>query len=242
MALPPLPEQQAPTVEQGYALQRSALEELLEEGEALTGWKVAFAGVAAQARFGLSEPVYGALTSGMRVSPNARVVLVQLIQPKLEVELAFVLGRDIPPGSYSDEQLLSAVEGVAPAFEVADCRWRDWTFEAGAFLADNSAAALYCLGESQPFEPSRHSQVDYRLEHGGEPCGAGSSAGRADAPLVNLCWLLRRLLADGQPLRAGQVVLSGALLPPLDIRLGDYRLHMLDSELNLGFDAVPNAA
>ncbi|MCL6692982.1 2-keto-4-pentenoate hydratase [Pseudomonas sp. R3.Fl] len=241
MALPPLPEPEALTVEQGYGLQRQVLRERLEEGEALSGWKVAFAGALAQARFGLSEPVYGALTSGMQVAPDSRVALVQLVQPKLEVEVAFLLGRDIPPGSYSDEQLIAAIGEVAPAFEIADSRWRDWSFEAGAFLADNAAAAMYCLGQGQAFEPGRHADVEYRLEHDGVPCGAGSTAGRADAPLVNLCWLLRRLLADGQPLRAGQVVLSGALLPPLDIRLGEYRLHMLGAELVLGFDAVSPA-
>lgn len=241
MALPALPEHEALTVEQGYGLQRQALREQLEEGETLSGWKVAFAGALAQARFGLGEPVYGALTSGMQVAPDARIALVQLVQPKLEVEVAFLLGRDIPPGTYSDEQLLAAVGEVAPAFEIADSRWRDWSFEAGAFLADNAAAALYCLGRRQAFDPARHADLEYRLEHDGAPCGAGRTAGRADAPLVNLCWLLRRLLADGQPVRAGQVILSGALLSPLDIRLGEYRLHMLGEELLLGFDAVSPA-
>ncbi|MED5607860.1 MULTISPECIES: 2-keto-4-pentenoate hydratase [Pseudomonas] len=238
MALPALSDPEALAVQQGYGLQWSALQERLEEGETLSGWKVAFAGALAQARFGLSEPVYGALTSGMRVAPHSRVALVHLIQPKLEVEMAFRLGRNIAPGAYSDEQLLDAIDGVAPAFEIADSRWRDWSFEAGAFLADNAAAAMYCLGPWQAFDPGRHAQVAYRLERNGETLGAGDSADRADTPLVNLCWLLRRLLADGRPLLAGQVVLSGALLPPLDIRLGEYRLHALGSELVLGFDAV----
>lgn len=223
------------TLDEGLRLQHQALEQRLAAGESLVGWKVAIAGDAAQRRFGLTEPVYGALTDAMCVVPGASLDLRSLIRPKLEVELALVLGMSLPPAEYDDEALLGAVVAVAPAFEVADCRWTAWRFDAGAFLADNAAAARYCLGESRPFDPARHGEVSYRLECDGGLVGEGVSARQGDAPLANLCWLLRRLLADGQPLRTGQVILSGALLPPLDIQPAEYRIQMLGTALALRF-------
>ena len=79
--------------------------------------------------------------------------------------------------------------------------------------------------------------MPYRLEHDGAPLGSGDTQQREDSPLLNLCWLVRRLLAAGQGVEAGQVVLSGALLAPLDIQPGTYRLHMLGTELALVFHA-----
>jgi 2-keto-4-pentenoate hydratase len=236
--LPSLTDGAAPDVAQGCRLQQLALQLRLREGEVLRGWKVAFGAATAQARFGLNEPVYGVLTSTMQVEQGSSVSLAGLIQPKLEIELAFLLGSEIVPGDYTDEQLISAIAEVAPAFEIADCRWQGWRFGAGAFLSDNAAAALYCLGPRQAFDSKRHALVDYWLEHEGELCGAGHSDGRIDTPLVNLVWLLRRLLADGQPLSAGQVILSGALLAPLDIKPGEYRLQMVGMDLALRFESM----
>ncbi|WGK93370.1 2-keto-4-pentenoate hydratase [Pseudomonas migulae] len=221
----------------GYALQRQALGCRQAAGEHLSGWKIAFAGSAAQKRFGLDEPVYGGLTNAMIVEPGTAVAFSRLIQPKLEIELAFVLRRTLVPGDYRDEDILAAISDVAPAFEIADCRWQGWSFGVGAFLADNAAAGLYCLGPRIPFDPVQHVSVAYRLECDGAPCGNGVTSDREDSPLANLCWLIRRLLADGQRVEAGQVVLSGALLPPMNIQPATYCLHMLGMELALVFTA-----
>ncbi|MEO8640783.1 fumarylacetoacetate hydrolase family protein [Pseudomonas sp.] len=225
----------------GYVLQRESLDHREAAGERLSGWKVAFAGSAAQKRFGLDEPVYGALTDTMIVEPGTAVTFSRLIQPKLEIELAFVLGRALAPGDYRDEDILAAIGEIAPAFEIADCRWQGWDFGVGAFLADNAAAGLYCLGPRFPFDPVQHVSVAYRLECDGALCGSGDTRDREDSPLANLCWLIRRLLADGQRVEAGQVVLSGALLPPMNIQPARYCLHMLGMELALVFtaDAAP---
>lgn len=233
-ALPWL-EPEAVDLPTGYTLQREALRRRQAGGERLSGWKVAFAGRAAQDRFGIDEPVLGALTDAMLVDPGQTVSLARLIQPKLEIELAFVLGRTLVPGFYSDEDILAAISEVAPAFEIADCRWQGWRFGVGAFLADNAAAALYCLGSRVRFHPGQLAHVNYRLECDGMPCGEGNAQAREDTPQANLCWLVRRLLADGQCVEAGQVVLSGSLLAPLDIKAAEYRLHMLGMELALDF-------
>lgn len=221
--------------QEGYGLLRQGLARRLADGERLSGWKVAFAGRAAQTRFGLDEPVYGALTSVMAVEPGSAVSLGRLIQPKLEVELAFTFACTLVPGDYEDDEILAAIAEVSPAFEIADCRWQGWRFGLGAFLADNAAAGLYCVGPPVPFDPVRHACVAYQLEHEGVYLGSGDTQDREDSPLFNLCWLVRRLLADGHRVEAGQVVLSGALLAPMDIQPGAYRLHMLGTELALVF-------
>jgi 2-keto-4-pentenoate hydratase len=232
----PLPPEALDRLE-GYGLLLQGLARRQAGGERLSGWKIAFAGRAAQARFGLDEPVYGGLTTVMQVEPGTAVSFERLIQPKLEVELAFVFGRTLVPGDYGDEEILAAIAEVAPAFEIADCRWQGWRFGLGAFLADNAAAALYCVGSPVPFDPVRHVCVAYHLEHEGVYLGSGDTQDREDSPLFNLCWLVRRLLADGHRVEAGQVVLSGALLAPMDIQPGTYHLHMLGTELALVFQA-----
>lgn len=221
----------------GYELQRLGMRVREARHERLSGWKVAFAGAAAQRRFGLSEPVYGALTDAMAIAEGQVVDLAGLIQPKLEIELALILGQDLDPGFYSDEALHAAIGEVAAAFEIADCRWQSWSFEAGAFVADNAAAAAYCLSARQPFDAKRHDQVEYRLVHEGHALGRGASSFGDESPLSNACWLIRRLLADGHRLGAGQVILSGALLAPIAIEPGCYRLSMLGMELALQFQA-----
>jgi len=239
-ALPPL-NPQAFDLPTGYALQREALRQRQARGEQLSGWKVAFAGGAAQARMGIQEPVLGALTEAMVVEPGSSVDLATLIQPKLEIELACFLGRTLAPGDYSDEQILACVSAVAPAFEIADCRWQGWSFGVGPFLADNAAAGLYCVGPRIELESGQMPHVSYSLERDGVACGNGDTQAREDTPQVNFCWLIRRLLADGHCLEAGQVVLSGALLPPMDIQPAQYRLHMLGTELALVFRADAGA-
>ncbi|HZX18538.1 MAG TPA: 2-keto-4-pentenoate hydratase [Pseudomonas sp.] len=222
--------EQALSLEQGYDLQRQAL---MESGQVLGGWKVALSGAPAQARLGLREPVYGWLSVDMARSPGSVLPLAQLIAPKLEVEVAFELGHDIAPGLHEDEALLAAVTRMAPAFEIADCRWQGWRFDVGAFLADDAAAGLYCLGPWQAFDAQACRQIGCRLLH--EDAVLGSTEA-GEAPEQNLLWLLRRLLADDQPLRAGQVILSGALLAPVDIQQGEYRLLMMGVELVVRFE------
>lgn len=233
----PLPVEQV-DVAQGYDLQRAGLHLRQSVGERLSGWKVAFASAAAQQRFGLQEPVYGGLTDAMALVPGAELALATLIQPKLEIEAAFVLGQDLLAGSYSDEQLLAAVFGVAPAFEIADSRWQQWRFGAGAFIGDNAAAARYCLGMVNEFDGA--GAFAFALHHDEVLLEQGTTEGRAEQPLGNLLWLLRRVLADGQPLRAGQVILSGALLAPLDIVPGQYHFTLGDTALSLAF--LPSAS
>ncbi|WP_236184659.1 2-keto-4-pentenoate hydratase [Pseudomonas protegens] len=233
-ALPAVPAE-ALDLAAGYRLQGQALQMRQAAGEVLTGWKLACGGVAAQQRLGLVEPLYGPLTDVMSLLPGSRVDLARLIQPKLEIELAFILGRSLSPGHYCDADIFAAVSEVAPAFEIADCRWQGWRFGAGAFLADNAAAGLYCLGARQAFDLQRHAHLSYRLEYQGVLCASGATAGPEETPQGNLCWLVRRLLADGQPLEAGQLLLSGALLHPLTVQPGQYRLAMLESELVLDF-------
>lgn len=222
-------------VAQGYALQRKGV--LLRQArlERVCGWKVAFASDAAQHRFGLNEPVYGVLTDAMAVKAAATIDISELIQPKLEIELVLILGRDLKPGELNDDKIVEAIGSVALGFEIADCRWADWKFSAGGFLADNAAAAMYCLSEEVPFVVEQHAQVSYQLHHNGAWLGSGVSSLNAESPLAIVCWLVRRLLADGHHLCAGQVILSGALLPPIDIQPGRYTLAMFGTELALNF-------
>ncbi|MDH0756182.1 2-keto-4-pentenoate hydratase [Pseudomonas juntendi] len=243
IAAAPLPSQEGEQLDvvQGYCLLCQALQQRRNSGEKLVGWKVAFASKAAYERFGLSEPVYGALTDVMQIPARSTVDLERFIQPKLEVELAFVLTQNLPADSYTDEQLLAAVGYMAPAFEIADSRWQGWRFSAGAFLADNACAAAFCLGELHPFDAMQAARLEYSLYSDDALLAKGSLGERDDTPLRNLCWLLRRLLADGYDLESGQIILSGLLLPPMDLKPNHYQLDLLGSQLALTFTSASPA-
>ncbi|MFN3984515.1 MAG: hypothetical protein ACK4KV_03455 [Rhodocyclaceae bacterium] len=216
--------------EEGYRIQGRARE---ASTSMLSGWKVALSAAAAQARLGLSEPVYGWLGADMARAPDSVLPLERLIAPKLEVEVAFRLGRELAPGSHDDAALLAAIADMAPALEVADSRWQGWRFDAGAFLADDAAAALYCIGAWQAFDADVCRQMQCCLLRGEVACARAETG---DMPQRNLLWLLRRLLADGQPLRTGQIILSGALLAPVDVEAGSYRLEMGGEALAIRFE------
>ncbi len=220
------------TLADGYAVQRQLMKQNAATGNQVSGWKVAMANQPALDRFGLDEPVYGVLfrdmlIEGDRLSPDA------VIAPKLEAELAFILGHDLNGDHYTDQQIIEAIAYIAPAFEIADSRL-GWKFGIGGFVADNAVASFYQLGEPQLFIPGQTAtEVECRLTTATDIL-SGSPASVLDGPLISFVRMVRSLLTLHGGVKAGQHFISGSLTKPIDMLPGTtYRLSMLGTELVL---------
>ena len=205
-------------VEMAYAVQRRIVAARVADGHRVVGRKIGLTSPAVQAQLGVDRPDFGALLNDMDVSGLEPVASDRLLQPKVEAEIAFVL-RDDLPGDWSDGELdlarvSAAVAYAVPAIEIVDSRISGWDITFGDTVADNASSGLFVLGETRrtldEFVPVE-AQMTLTLD--GETVSTGTGAACLGDPLAALTWLAITARDLGDPLRAGQVVLSGALGP-----------------------------
>jgi 2-keto-4-pentenoate hydratase len=182
-------------------------------GTRAVGRKIGVTTPAAQAKVGSDEPDYGVLFADMRIRDKGPIPLDRLLQPIVEAEIAFVLGRDLAGEDIiTPEQVRGAVDYAAVALEIADSRIADWDITLVDTVADNASAGMFVLGATQAplrgFEPRKTTMT---LLSDDEPVATGVGADCLGDPLNALVWLARTALEHGEPLRAGDIVLSGTL-------------------------------
>ncbi len=190
------------------------------------GWKIALASQAAQRWHGVTQPVRGRMfAGGLRQSP-ARLPAGRYRPCLIEPEIAFTLGRELPPRTrtYSLAEVTAAVATLHPAMEIAssaygETRWYDAPL--GAMVADNVSHAGLILGEGRR-DFARFDLTALRVEVwvDGRRHGVGSSANALGNPLLSLTWLANSLSRDGQGLRQGEVVTTGLLTPYVELKPG----------------------
>ena len=202
----------ADDVELAYAVQRRLTERRLADGARVVGRKIGLTSTAVQRQLGVDRPDFGVLFDDMDVTGLPQVPSGRLLQPKTEAEVAFVLGADLTEGPLDAAQVRAAVEYAIAALEIVDSRIAGWDITFGDTVADNASSGLFVLGETrlglEQFEPV---EVPMVMRLGGRVVSEGSGAACLGDPLAALAWLARTAREFGDPLRAGQVVLSGAL-------------------------------
>lgn len=209
-------------LEAAYQAQRQVVAHLSRNGARLTGRKIGLTAPAVQAQLGVDQPDYGTLLDTMEFAEMADIPFESFIQPKIEAEIAFVLDRDLDQEGLSLAQVTAAVAYALPALEIVDSRVRDWKISILDTIADNASSAAYVLGG----QPRRIDTLDLtlcgmRLDCGGETVSTGCGAACLGNPLHALTWLARRMVSLQQPLKAGQVILSGALGPMTKVQAGE---------------------
>jgi len=201
-------------VELAYAVQQRLTERRLADGARVVGRKIGLTSPAVQKQLGVDRPDFGVLFGHMDVSGLPEVPSEQLLQPKTEAEVAFVLAEDLADGPLDDDQVRSAVAYAVAALEIVDSRIADWDITFADTVADNASSGLFVLGERRltldEFAPV---DVPMTMRLDGVVVSEGSGAACLGDPLNALGWLARTARDLGDPLRAGQVVLSGALGP-----------------------------
>ncbi len=171
---------------------------------------------------GVGEPDYGHLLSDMEVFSDQPVPADRYCYPRVEVEVAFVLGETLPGEGCTEDDVIRATEYVAPAIELIDSRILDWNIRIADTIADNASSAGYILGP-QRVSPE---DVDLRaieavLVRNGEKVAEGRSDAVLGNPVTAVSWLANKVASFGVTLEAGHVILPGSVHRAIDVRPGD---------------------
>ncbi len=208
-----------------YAVQQGLVQKRLASGATVVGRKIGATSEAVQNQLGVDQPDFGYLLDDMDVSDDDPISMRTLLQPRVEAEVAFRLGRDVNPSDEADitiELVRSAVEVALPALEIVDSRIDQWDITFTDTVADNASSGLYVVGRGgKPLDELEPRDVEMSLTINGEVRSSGNGAACLGDPLEALRWLAVQCHRFGDPLRAGQVVLSGALGPFVPFAAGD---------------------
>jgi 2-keto-4-pentenoate hydratase len=205
-----------------YAVQAAWVADQVAAGDSVVGRKIGLTNAAVQAQLGVDQPDFGTLLSAMALPAGDLVDIGRLLQPKIEAEVAFVLERDLDGPDIGPDDVLAATGSVAAALEIVDSRIAGWDISIVDTVADNASSGLFTLGpERRPPGGLDLAHCPMRLWRLGEEVSAGSGAACLGHPAVAVAWLASAARSYGQPLRAGEIVLSGALGPMVPVRTGD---------------------
>ena len=199
-------------VEAAYEVQLVNTARSLSTGRRLIGRKIGLTSLAVQEQLGVDQPDYGALFADMCFADAEPIPAGKVLQPRVEAEVAVVLAKDLPNPDTTIVEVVSAVDYVLPAIEVVGSRIIGWDITIVDTIADNASSGAFVLGN----RPVRLTDVDLRtckmrLTIDGETAAEGVGEACLGHPLNAVIWLARTLASRGTPLRAGDVVMSGAL-------------------------------
>lgn len=209
----------ATDVNAAYAVQRQLVDARVRAGASVVGRKIGLTSEAVQQQLGVDQPDFGVLFDDMDLT-GRDIPTGRLLQPKIEAELAFVLGADLTDPDLGLAEARAAVAVTRAALEIVDSRIQNWDISYADTVADNASSGLYVLGDV--LDPGIvPSTVDMSMTQNGAVVSTGNGRACLGNPLLALVWLARTAVELGDPLRAGQVVLSGALGPMVAVAPGD---------------------
>jgi len=210
-------------LDDAYRIQQAFVDLRLEAGERVVGKKIGVTSRPVMEMLKVYQPDFGYLLDGMCLPSYAPVPIDGLIQPKAEGELAFVLNKDLLGPGISNADVLAATEGVMACFEIVDSRIRDWKIAIQDTVADNASCGLFVLGERLVDPRSLDLGLcGMVLEKNGEVAVTGAGAAALGHPVNAVAWLANTLGRFGIPLKAGEVILSGALGAMVPVSRGDF--------------------
>jgi 2-keto-4-pentenoate hydratase len=215
-------------IESAYSVQRLLTENSLTRGRRIVGHKIGLTSPAVQRQLGVDQPDSGVLFADMAVTNDATVPTSRLLQPKVEAEIAFVLAEDLD-GDLSEARVRAAAAVAVPAIEIVDSRVRDWSISIVDTIADNGSSALFVLGsEMVAVADLDLASCTMQVTEDDVEVSTGRGSDCLGGPLNALQWLARTAQQNGAPLRAGHIVLSGALGPMVPVRPGSRYAAQID--------------
>ncbi len=209
------------TIDDAYKIQLINIDSKLESGLIMTGKKIGLTSKAMQNNLGVDQPDFGHLLNDMEVQNN-RIEMKDILQPRCEGELAFVLKEDIEGPNATVEDVMNATDYICGAIEVVGSRIKDWKLTIVDTVADNASSGMYVLGETK-FKPGEVDlkEVFMKLYKNGEEINSGYGKDVLGDPAFAVAWLANCLHRYGVTLKKGEVVLSGALSVALAAEAGD---------------------
>jgi 2-keto-4-pentenoate hydratase len=201
-----------------YRVQAAVNGDRVAAGHRVVGHKIGLTSRVVQTQLGVGSPDFGTLFGDMAYADREPMPLHRFLQPRVEAEIAFVLGRDIDVPTPTVADVVRATDHVLAAIEVVDSRIAGWDITITDTIADNASSGAFVLDTA----PKRLTDLDLPgtgmvLEHRGEPVSVGAGVACLGSPVAAVVWLARAFGRVGTPLRAGDVVLSGALGPVVPV-------------------------
>ncbi|MGY1894116.1 2-keto-4-pentenoate hydratase [Nocardia gipuzkoensis] len=205
-----------------YEIQLINIRRRLADGARVVGHKVGLSSKAMQQMMGVDEPDYGHLLAEMEVYEDVPVEADRYLFPRVEVEVGFVLGADLPGAECTEADVLDATVAFAPAIELIDSRIKDWHIGLADTISDNASSAGFVLG-AQRVAPKDIDvkAIDAVLTRNGEVVAEGRSDAVLGDPVIAVAWLARKVASFGVRLKAGDIVLPGSCTRAIDARPGD---------------------
>jgi len=209
-------------VDAAYSVQDVNTRHALSRGRRLVGRKIGLTSKAVQAQLGVDSPDFGMLFADMALRDGDEVPRGKVLQPKAEAEVAFVIGRDLDDADRTLVDVAASIEHVLPAIEIVGSRIRDWNIKLLDTIADNASSGMFVLGdEARTLDGLDLPACAMTMRRRGEPVSAGTGEACLGNPLNAALWLAHKMVQVGRPLRAGDIVMSGALGPMVTITPGD---------------------
>jgi 2-oxo-3-hexenedioate decarboxylase len=204
-----------------YRAQRAFVRSKIDAGERLVGYKLGLTSRNKQVAMGVSAPLYGRVTSGMICDYGEPVRLDRFIHPRVESEIAFLLARDIEPPA-TVVSVLAATDAIFGAVDILDSRYEGFKFALTDVVADNASAGGFYLGPvaRRPFELEDLRLIGCVVRVDGEVVMTAAGAAVMGHPAASVAWLANQLAAEGEGLRAGQLVFSGGVTAPVPVKAG----------------------
>lgn len=211
------------SLEEAYQVQLVGIRKKEKDGQRITGKKIGLTSEAMQQMLGVDEPDYGHLLDGMAVENQGEVSSHQVMQPKVEAEIAFVLKQELVGPGISTLDVMRATDYVIPALEIIDSRIADWQIKLPDTIADNASSGLYVLGgKPTPIHRYDLKQLGMVLYRNGKLANTGVGAAALGNPAYCVAWLANKLSEFDIPLKSGEIILSGALSAAVKAEPGDF--------------------
>lgn len=213
----------AMTIADGYAVQAELRRRYLAAGHKLVGWKAGLTSKAKMKQMGVDVPSIGFLTDRMARPENSVVQTSDLVHPRVECEVAFVMKKDLAGPGCTREQVLDATDYVLPAIEIIDSRFSGFKFDLQSVIADNGSSARFVGGG----RPRYAHELDLAtlgvvLEKNGEMVAIAASAAVMGHPAEAIAMLVNILAEQGETLPAGSFVMSGGITEAIPVKPGDF--------------------
>ena len=222
VAIPPIAtEVPDMTIPEAYGIQLRNIRRRLDAGDQVTGKKIGLTSAAMQELLGVHQPDYGHLLRSMDAT-HLVIDTSALVAPRVEAELAFVLAADLPTADVTPADVLAATDYVVGALEIVDSRISDWKIGILDTVADNASSGRYVLGDAR-LDPRQAdlTQIGMALTRNGNEINRGGSAAVLGDPAFAVAWLANAVGEYGVQLRAGEVILSGAIAAMTPVSSGD---------------------
>jgi len=205
-----------------YGIQRINTELRINGGARIIGHKIGLTAPVVQKQLGVDQPDFGLLWHDKEVQNGGNISVSELMQPRAEAEIAFILGQDLDMENITTVDVIRAIEYGLAAMEIVGSRIKDWDIKITDTIADNASASHWVIGH----KPAKLHHLDLinckmKMENNGKLVSEGIGKACLGSPINSLQWLANKMVLMGLPLKAGDLILTGALGPMVNVTSGD---------------------